>query len=96
VPFASKLVSILPGVAPLNVTLFILPGPWLNNNYIALVNPRPILHAAGDTTHPIDTVLTLHPDMIPTVVLGHNAEQLVVIGHPEIPAALFLFAHADM
>jgi hypothetical protein len=93
VAFPSKLVGVLSGVAPLNVPFLILPGPWLDDNYVPLVNPRPIFHAAGDSAHPINTILTLHSDVITTIVLGHNAEQLVIIGHPEIPATLFLFAH---
>ena len=92
VAFAAQLFGVLAVVAPLDVGFLVLPVPGFDEDGVALVDPDPVLHAAGDPAHPVFAVLTLDAHVVPAVVLGHDLEQLVVVWHPKVSTPC-LFAH---
>ena len=90
--FTPELVRLIIGVAPLDVCFFILPVPRLSENDVALVDPRAILHSAGDSTQSLFAVHTAEADVVATEMLCHHGEHFVIGGHSEVPTPGF-FAH---
>ena len=91
--FLSELVGVLAGVTPFDVRLLVLPVPGFDEHDVTLLDPGAVLHAAGDPSHPVFTVLALDADVVAAVVLGNHGEQFVAVGHSEVPTFGFFFAH---
>ncbi len=90
--FAAELVGVLAVVAPLDIGLVVVPVPRLGDDDVVLVDPGPELHATGNPAHPVFAVGTLESYVITAVVFRHDREQLIAVGHPEVPAPA-VFAH---
>ena len=90
--FAAELVGVLAVVAPYDVGLLVLPVPGFDEDDVALVDPRAVLHPAGDAAHSGLAVLAFDADVVAAVVLGYDAEQLIAGGHSEVPSPC-LFSH---
>ena len=68
VALAAQLVGVAAVVAPLDVGLFVLPVPRLDEDNVTLLNPDPVLHPAGDAPHPHLAVLTAHTYVVLVVL----------------------------
>jgi len=85
VAFRTKLIGILPLVAPFDVGLLVLPVPRLGENDVVLVNPGSELHPAWNPAKSGFAVLTANADVVPAKVLCYHCKHLVVCRHAEIP-----------
>ena len=90
--FAPELVRVVVVVPPLDVRLLVLPVPRLREDHVALADPRPVLHAAGDPAHPRLAVDAAQSHVVAAEVFRHHGEHFVVVGHSEVPTPGF-FAH---
>jgi len=61
-------------------------------DHVALADPRPVLHAAGDPAHSRLAVNAAQPHVVSAEVFRHHGEHFVVVGHSEVPTPGF-FAH---